>query len=516
MLENIKYSFFKRNLFSMIVHKLKLQLVKYNKSFQKLINIDIIDYKLFSGRYIVYKTKTTGKEYNLYNCELTYEGEYKNGERNGKGKEYKEGNVIFEGEYRNGKRHGKGEELDYKGKTLFEGMYSNGKKWFGRRFDIDKIIYELKGGKGHMMEFHPEKMLIKDYTLYKPLLIQQGISYKYINLKYEGDYLNGERNGQGKEYYIYNIPKFQGEYKNGKQWKGTGFDLNHNVLYQIDDGKGYIYELNKYNQILYEGEYSNGERNGKGKEYINEELVFEGEYLNDKRNGLGIEYNNGLIKFEGEFLNGKRHGKGQEFDFIGKLKFDGQYEYGWRRRGKSYAFGKMEYEGEYLFERKWTGKGYNKYGEVIYEINKGKGTIRDYNYQDKTIYIGGYLNCEKSGKGKEIDFKGVLKFEGEYLKGKRNGKGIEYDSDGKVIFEGEYIKGERNGIGKEYYNNRAIAYEGEYLNGERNEKGKEYTSDGKYIFEGIFLNGKKWNGKGKEYNIKDESDFEYINGEKRK
>ena len=35
--------------------------------------------------------------------------------------------------------------------------------------------------------------------------------------------------------------------------------------------------------MLFEGEYSNGERNGKGKLYKDGELVFEGEYLNDMK-----------------------------------------------------------------------------------------------------------------------------------------------------------------------------------------------------------------------------------------
>ena len=36
-------------------------------------------------------------------------------------------------------------------------------------------------------------------------------------------------------------------------------------------------------QLLFEGEYLNGKRNGKGKEYWNGELEFEGEYLNGER-----------------------------------------------------------------------------------------------------------------------------------------------------------------------------------------------------------------------------------------
>ena len=39
----------------------------------------------------------------------------------------------------------------------------------------------------------------------------------------------------------------------------------------------------------------------------NNRLIFEGEYLNGKRNGKGKEYDNNKIIFEGEYLNGKKH-----------------------------------------------------------------------------------------------------------------------------------------------------------------------------------------------------------------
>ena len=49
-------------------------------------------------------------------------------------------------------------------------------------------------------------------------------------------------------------------------------------------------------------------------------MIFEGEYLNGKRNGKGKEYyDNGKLTFEGEYLNGKRNGKGREYDYNGKL-----------------------------------------------------------------------------------------------------------------------------------------------------------------------------------------------------
>ena len=59
--------------------------------------------------------------------------------------------------------------------------------------------------------------------------------------------------------------------------------------------------------MKFEGEYKNGERNGKGKEYDhNRKVIYEGEYKNGERNGLGKEYDNeGELMYEGEYLNGK-------------------------------------------------------------------------------------------------------------------------------------------------------------------------------------------------------------------
>ena len=104
MLKNVKSSYFIRIIFSFIYEKQKLKLIKYNKSLQENMNISLINYKIFSGKYIIYEQNGKGKEYN-YDGDLIFEGEYLNGLRNGKGKEYDDyGNLIFEGEYLNGEK----------------------------------------------------------------------------------------------------------------------------------------------------------------------------------------------------------------------------------------------------------------------------------------------------------------------------------------------------------------------------------------------------------------------------
>ena len=50
-------------LFSFIDEGQKLKLIKYNKNLQKIIDINIINYKFFSGRYIDYELNGKAKEF---------------------------------------------------------------------------------------------------------------------------------------------------------------------------------------------------------------------------------------------------------------------------------------------------------------------------------------------------------------------------------------------------------------------------------------------------------------------
>ena len=177
MLKNVKSSYFIRIIFSFIYEKQKLKLIKYNKSFQKNMNISLINYKNFSGKYIIYEQNGKGKEY-YYDGKLKIKGSYLNEKIwFGKGKEYYNNGILkYEGEYFKGEKNGKGKQFYDNGNIEFDGEYLNGKK----------------NGKG------------KEY-------------YKNGNLIFEGEYLNGERNGKGKEYHNNGKLKFEGKYLNGKK-----------------------------------------------------------------------------------------------------------------------------------------------------------------------------------------------------------------------------------------------------------------------------------------------------------
>ena len=148
-------SYLYKIIFSFLYDDDILPIIKYNKKLQNILDINIIDYKTFSGKYILMENNDIGKEYDIINSKLIRKGKYINGKWIGKVKEY----------YLNGK-------LEFEGEYLFN------KRWNGKIYDIkNNNYYELINGKGFIKEY--------DYD---------------GTLRFEGEYLNGERNGKGKEY----------------------------------------------------------------------------------------------------------------------------------------------------------------------------------------------------------------------------------------------------------------------------------------------------------------------------
>ena len=140
-LNNIKSSYIIKRVFSFLYENMKYEILKHNKKYQNFFYLNIDSYKKLNGRYKKNGINGHGQEFLIESNDLVFEGEYLNGKRNGKGKEYfyycgpLEFNYkphysdgpsntndrygyfhiytfnSFEGEYKNGKRNGKGKEF---------------------------------------------------------------------------------------------------------------------------------------------------------------------------------------------------------------------------------------------------------------------------------------------------------------------------------------------------------------------------------------------------------------------
>ena len=103
-IEKIKSKFILKKILSLLWEHKKLDLIIYNKQLQNKLFINLENYKNASNKYKIEGADGKGKEYIMNSNILIFEGEYLNGKRNGKGKEFKNNILIFEGEYLNEKK----------------------------------------------------------------------------------------------------------------------------------------------------------------------------------------------------------------------------------------------------------------------------------------------------------------------------------------------------------------------------------------------------------------------------
>ena len=174
MWKKIKSTLILKRTFYNVDNKTKINIIIYNKEIQKKLGLDLIDFRRFSGRYIIGNYDYI-REYNSLNDKLIFEGQYKNNKRNGKGKEYNEN-----------------------GKLIFDGEYLDGKKWKGKYYKYDNVRGNL------ILECEYLNGIIdgeaKEYDKYNK------------NLLFSGKYKNGKRNGQGIEYKTILIEKSEDKY----------------------------------------------------------------------------------------------------------------------------------------------------------------------------------------------------------------------------------------------------------------------------------------------------------------
>lgn len=126
-------------------------------------------------------------------------------------------------------------------------------------------------------------------------------------------------------------------------------------------------------ELWYEGEFYQGDMEGKGKLYLTTTLgdqVYEGEFEDNLPNGKGI-ITEGNYRYEGDMKNGLRHGT-----------------------GRVYYKDKLEYEGD-MWENTLTGEG------TIYQ-------------SDGTKYVGDVIMGAREGYARVYDQDGDLFYEGMY------------------------------------------------------------------------------------------------------
>ena len=224
---------------------------------------------------------------------------------------FKKNNEIYKGMWNiNGEKEGFGIFIDKEGNKYIGGWKEDKFNGYGRLISMNGDYYEgewMNGiiqGNGKYYNKKEEYTYIGEFKENK-FNGKGKITYYKSNMKYEGNFEKGFKEGKGKlifedgSYYEgifksnnYEEGKFK--FKDGRHYRGKW--LNNNM-----DGEGkFVWEKNLY----YKGEYKNNMKNGKGVYYFGEKNKIEGIWKNGLPHGEGvIAYEN--KKIEGEFRYGK-------------------------------------------------------------------------------------------------------------------------------------------------------------------------------------------------------------------
>ena len=367
------------------------------------------------------------------------------------------------------------EKIKNLSRLLREYKFENDKESVIKFFNLTQYSIMKDNFSNEYVEFSNTELITYHGEVIKGTKIKNGKGKEYYlngELCYEGEYINDKRDGKGKQYSEEGEIIFIGEFKEGEQWEGI-----RKIFEEYEDENEQVIKYMKYIAQI-----RRGIPIGKCKEFdIEGNLVYIGDFSEGKRNGIGKEIFNDKVSFEGEFKDGiKWNGNANEYNKKGNLLFYGVYQNGKKFSGKECKYFEddetIKYEIEYKDGLYWNAKGYNKkdsFSNIDFEMKNGNGVMKEY-YSDT-----------------------VLKSTCNYKGGKKNGKVVSYynNKNHSIKYEGEYIDNIKNGEWKTYYENGKEKYVENYKNGAINGKCKEYNESGKLVFEGEYKKGIKWNGK---------------------
>lgn len=156
----------------------------------------------------------------------------------------------------------------------------------------------------------------------------QILSTTYGNQKPGGCVSGNCQNGYGK--YIYSNGTYEGNFSNG-QWKGKGKNTTPNGDVYEGDYNGFIrsgYGVFTWAKgTKYEGNWVDGKAEGQGTYYYLDGSRYSGNFSNYVRSGYGVYYYLDGSVYSGYWANGQRNGQGKH-DYLNGTIEEGLFENG--------------------------------------------------------------------------------------------------------------------------------------------------------------------------------------------
>ncbi len=382
-------------------------------------------------------------------------------------------------------KHGKEVLFNVKGKPQEEWINTNGVKSGNVRYYYDTgelwkvIAFSNNKEEGKGTEYAKDGRIISQYVF------KNGFVYTHetINRYNEAN----RRTGIWRELYEDGEVRMEGNYTNG---------LRNGVFKQYDK-QGKLLSIEQYvDDVLVEGEEATGIPDIRQEFYSDGQLRTIGSYQNGKKQGTFRNYDprgkeeiaylfeQDVKVAEGQLDSlGRKIGAWQFYYPDGQIRHKGSYKLGLKDGAWTYYYsnGKVIQTGSYINDLptgnwKWFHGNALLHRDEYYLRGKEDGHCVEYDSLGNVLTEGDYVGGLKTGPW-------ILKVndhseEGAYEDGERNGIWIWKYADGTKAFEGEYTVGTPSGRHKYWYPNGQLKMRGEYEGGELSGRWDYYAEDG--------------------------------------
>jgi uncharacterized protein len=303
------------------------------------------------------------------------------------------------------------------------------------------------------------------------------------------DFKNNKEEGKGTEYekdgriislYVYKngfVYSYEKINRYNEQQRKTGIWRD---LYESGDLK----EEGNYTNGLRNGVFKNYDRKGKlvGIQQYVDDVLMEGENATAIPDIRQDFYEDGQIKSSGSYRNGKKQGTFRQYDPRGNEEMAQLYE-----QDLLVAEGNLDSLGRKVGLWKLYYLSGQVKAEGSYKEGLKEGNWKYFYSDGVVIQVGSYTNDLPVGNWKWYYSNSLLHRDENYLRGKENGHCVEYDSLGNVLTEGDYANGRRTGPWILKVNDHKE--EGLYEDGELTGLWTWSYGDGGKAFEGEYMVG---------------------------
>lgn len=239
---------------------------------------------------------------------------------------FKDGS-IYSGHWNsNGKKEGYGVNIGANG-SLYKGYWLNDKiHKYGTFYDGHGNKYKgaLKNGLAE-----GEGELIVNSNVDSDNNNNNNDNNCNCTIRYKGNFKNDIQDGYGREENQEDNTVYEGEFKDGVKCGKGKLTYKDGTVYEgefsdnVIHGKGIMKFANGRE---YEGEFKEGAMNGKGVFKWEDGCKYVGEYLNGQKHGHGVFYWNDNQYYDGMWMNGKQHGDGSYY--LDAKKLSGHFRFG--------------------------------------------------------------------------------------------------------------------------------------------------------------------------------------------